>query len=677
MHPLSGNQRLIWQMQRLLPGNPVYGQAIAWRILSEFDVHALRRTCQWLVDRHAALRTTYGVRAGQPVQIVHDRQAVSFRIHDARDWDEDELQVRFDREVYRVFDLETGPLMRVHLFMRTPGQHRLLLSFHHIAADFYSLMLILQDIRAWYPLACRGEEPPPSPLATYADFVRWQTAFLEGAEGDRQWQFWRANATAPVEVLRMPADDPRPAVTSYAGMTHQFTVQDDLTSRLRSLAPSISATMNAVLLGGFQALLHRWCGQSRFSIRTIVSGRSEPDFAHVVGHFANAVPLYADFSDDPAFTTVVDRTRQSVTAAIEHQDFPIAVLAERLGSAGHAIESQASDAMFRLQIPHRFRTELREQRMPEGPGTSVVQARGTRLDFGSLVAELFNPIHSVAYHGIDLEFVEAGGALSGYLHYRPEMFRAATITRLAEEYVRLLASAVEDPGRRVSALDAGHTSAAVPRARPVDESGSRAQTHCWGVRVDVRDVEAALREHPGVHDAMVAPSGTERSVTRLIAYVVADNPSSVERELRRHLEERIPRYLVPAVFVFRSVLPRGLDGGPDRAALSDPGELTSALDAECRKSRTPTEERVARIWRSLFGLDALSLHDNFFALGGHSLLAAHMSVLLCAEFGQGLPLSLLLASPTVAELAAHIDLARVAGAESQSTTGTPTACLPE
>jgi hypothetical protein len=87
--------------------------------------------------------------------------------------------------------------------------------------------------------------------------------------------------------------------------------------------------------------------------------------------------------------------------------------------------------------------------------------------------------------------------------------------------------------------------------------------------------------------------------------------------------------------------------------------------------RTLTENRVARLWQRLFGLNALSIHDNFFAVGGHSLQGAHLSTLVCSEFGQDLPLGILLASQTVAEFAAHIDQARVAGGESQSTSGMP------
>jgi acyl carrier protein len=551
-YPLSGNQQLVWQMQRLLPGNPLYCEAVAWRILSEYDVHALRRTCQWLVDRHAALRTTYRLRGGELEQIVHETMPVAFRIHDARDWDDEELGVRIDREVYRAFDLEAGPMLRANLFLRAPGQDRLLLSFHHIAADFYSLMLILEDVRVLYPLALTGGEPPPPPATAYAGFVRWQATLLAGPDGARQWEYWRTLMAAPIETLQLPADAACPDVKSYEGRTHQFRMGGSLTARLHALARGLSVTMNVLLVSGFQVLLRRWCGQPRFRIRTIVSGRTEPEFARVVGHFANAVPLLADFADDPPFTTVVGRAKRAMVSAIEHQDLPLPELARRLRREGTSAATLSSDVMFRLQIPHRFRAELREQRMPDGSEGGVLAAAGTRMDFGGLVAELFNPIRCVAYHALDLELVEAGGEIAGYLHYRPDMFAAATTAALADSYIRLLANAAENPGQRVTALDV-----------PI-----------------VRDPDAAVVRSP--------------------------------------------------------------ETGPRSAA-------------RIGRPRTAAEERAAQVWQQVLGVDAVEVNDTFFGLGGDSLAAAQVGAILWAEFGQDLPLGMLLASPTLAEFAAHVE----------------------
>lgn len=548
-HPLSGNQRLVWQIQRLLPANPLYCQAIAGRILSDLDLHALRLTCQWLVDRHPALRTTFRPRDGEPEQVVHGSQPVWFRIHDARDWSDQDLRQRFDREVSRVFDLEAGPLMRVHLFLRTPGQHRLLLSVHHIVADFHSLIVILDDIRALYPVARSGGSPPAAPSTTYVDFVRWQHALLAGEEGQRQWRFWEAT-TAAAEPFRLPGDRGAANVNRFAGRTHQFRVPAALTSRLHDLAAAGSATMNVALLTGFQVLLHRWCGQSRFGIRTLVSGRSEPEFARVVGHFANAVPLAADFSDAPSFSTAMARTRRSVALIIEHQDFPLSLLSERCRHAGMRATRLSSDVMFRFQIPHRFRGEVREQRMPDSE-PAVVES-GTRLEFGGLVAELWNPVRAVAYHALDLELVEAGGEVAGYLHYWPGVFEADTIERLAGDYVRVLAEAAGDPDRPVAAfrVSAGR------RAEPVS-----------------------------AHDSAPVP----------------------------------PRAALPP--------------------------------------RTRTEERLCLIWQRALGVESVDIHRGFASLGGDSLAAAAAGAAIASDFGQDVPLGVLFESPTVVELAAHVDAA--------------------
>jgi len=161
IHPLSYGQRALWYMQRLMPESPAYNISTGWRILSELNIAALQRTFQWLVDRHSSLRTTYTIQDQDPVQIVHPSRKVYFRIHEVSDWNEAEFHAELNRAAYHVFDLESGPLMRVNLYLRKPGDHILLLSFHHIVMDLWSLTLLFQDIRLLHPAAVAGTQPPP------------------------------------------------------------------------------------------------------------------------------------------------------------------------------------------------------------------------------------------------------------------------------------------------------------------------------------------------------------------------------------------------------------------------------------------------------------------------------------------------------------------------------------
>jgi hypothetical protein len=450
IYPLSYNQRLIWTMQHMALESPVYCEAIVCRILSDLDVQALQRTCQWLSDRHSSLRTNYGIHKGNPAQFVHEQQRVPFHIRDASDWGEEDLQAEFARELRRMPNLESGPMVRGSLFLRQPGQHLLLLAFHHIAIDLYSMVLVFQDFLRLYPIARQGSPCPPPSATQYCDFIKWQNDFVVSDEANRQLQFWQEQSARNAAPLDLPVDYDYPEKLSYEGDTFRFTLNADLTSRLRSLASGSGATLNAVLLGGFQTILHQWCGKERFNIRTIVLGRSDPAFSSVVGFFSNIVPIYADFADDPSFTEVVLRARDSVVAAFENQDYPMLLLPSRLQPPGYAALS--SNVLFRMQIPQRFRSELREQKLADEFGLPA-STKGVRMNFGDLIVEVLVPEKKTSMSSIDFELVEAGGEIACFIHYKTRLFKRETIARLGDGYARLLTSAAAEPAARVAKLD--------------------------------------------------------------------------------------------------------------------------------------------------------------------------------------------------------------------------------
>lgn len=625
-------------MQRMVPESPVYCEAIACRILSELDVPALQQACQWLADRHASLRTTYGIHKGKPAQFVHEKQKVPLHVHDASDWGEQELHSEFERQLRRTLNLEAGPMVRGSLFLRRPGEHLLLLTFHHIAIDLYSMVLVFQDFLRLYPIARLGRSCPP-PLAThYSDFVRWQNSFVESAEGNRQLDFWRERSALNTAPLLLPCDFKHSDALSLECDTCRFTLSADLVTRLRSLAPGSGATLNAVLLGAFQSLLHLWCGQASFNIRTIVLGRSDPAFSNVVGFFSALVPIQADFTDDPAFVEVVLRARDSVIAAFENQDYPMLLLPGQLQPAGYA--NLSCDVLFRMQIPQRFRSELREQKLVNEFGISAT-TRGVRMSSGDLVTEVLVPEKKASINSIDLELVEAGGEIAGFLHYRTQLFNRDTIERLGDGYARLLANAAEDPDMRVSKMRG------IGIIRKAADAGGR-KIGRWKYAFEPDELAAVLCTHPGVRGCRVVFCQEKGAATHVVAYIVPRLPSPTDDELRSYLKDRIYNYAIPSVFVFSDTLPVS-------AISESAGELQSVIASESSAPRTPTERWLAGQWSHLFDLDYPCRNDNFSFLGGDSLMAVYLSAMISQEFNIETPMGLLLKSPTLAELAAYID----------------------
>jgi amino acid adenylation domain-containing protein len=179
------------------------------------------------------------------------------------------------------------------------------------------------------------------------------------------------------------------------------------------------------------------------------------------------------------------------------------------------------------------------------------------------------------------------------------------------------------------------------------------QVKVRGFRIELGEIESVLLEHPAVREAVVLARGAGADDRRLYAWVV---PSAevTSADLRAHLLERLPDYMVPAAFVPLDRLPLTRNGKVDRRALPEP-EADAAAGADYVAPRTPTEEVLAGVWAGLLGRERVGATDGFFELGGHSLLATRVVSRLREDFGVEVPVRAVFEHPTLGALAAEID----------------------
>ncbi|HEX7241408.1 MAG TPA: amino acid adenylation domain-containing protein, partial [Longimicrobiaceae bacterium] len=174
------------------------------------------------------------------------------------------------------------------------------------------------------------------------------------------------------------------------------------------------------------------------------------------------------------------------------------------------------------------------------------------------------------------------------------------------------------------------------------------QVKIRGFRVEPGEIEAALREQPGVREAVVVAREDRPGEKRLVAYVVGAAPDPAA------LRARVPEHMVPSSFVVLESLPVTPNGKVDRAALPTPDPAGARRGAYVAP-RTPAEERMAGIWAEVLGLEQVGVEDNFFELGGHSLLATQVISRVREAFRTELPLRGLFEAPTVAELSRRVE----------------------
>jgi len=193
-----------------------------------------------------------------------------------------------------------------------------------------------------------------------------------------------------------------------------------------------------------------------------------------------------------------------------------------------------------------------------------------------------------------------------------------------------------------------------------------------GYRVDLREVEGALREHPTISDAAVAAWDQSSEEKYLVGYIVSHAESTMRvSELNAFLRAKLPDYMIPKAFVLLESLPL-TNGKLDRSMLPQPGNQRPDLRTAYVPPRNDIERLLSRIWEGVLVTEKVGIHDNFFDLGGHSLAAARIISGVIKQFQLELPIKALFESPTVAEMAAVItahqgkqltdgDLARVLG----------------
>jgi len=182
------------------------------------------------------------------------------------------------------------------------------------------------------------------------------------------------------------------------------------------------------------------------------------------------------------------------------------------------------------------------------------------------------------------------------------------------------------------------------------------QVKVRGFRIELGEIQSVLAEHESVLDAVVIALEDKGSEKRLVAYMVTTQEASRNiSDLRSHLKERLPDYMIPSAFIYLDALPLTSHGKIDRRALPAPDAERPALAEAFIAPRTPAEKSLASIWTKLLGINRIGINDNYFELGGDSLLATQLASQVRSVFEVELPLVELFRHPTLAEMAASIE----------------------
>lgn len=441
--PTSYSQQRLWFIDQLEPDNSAYHISDAISFTGAFDHSALERALNEIARRHESLRTTFSANDGQPVQVVSPPQPRTLPVVDLSHLPDDERQTELqrlsDEAASRSFNLATGPLWRAELVRLSADEHVLLLTVHHIISDAWSMQLMTSELAALQAAYSRGEESPFEELPIqYADFAVWQREWLQGEELEQQLNYWREQLMGMPEVLKLPADKPRPVVLSAEGAMQPLGVSKRLTERLKLLSQREGVTLFMTLLAAFKTLLYRYTGEEDIVVGSPVTNRARQELEPLIGFFTNTLVLRTDLSGDPSFRELLGRVKEVCFGAYAHQDLPFEKLVEEL----HPERSLSHAALVQVQF-----------QLLSNPASAEDEAPGweAEVDDDAGQDEMV-VVSGTAISEIGIDFFESGGGLTGRIEYSTDLFEHTTIKRMIGHFGMLLEAIADEPGRRLSEL---------------------------------------------------------------------------------------------------------------------------------------------------------------------------------------------------------------------------------
>ncbi|MGP9766972.1 amino acid adenylation domain-containing protein [Halomonas sp. AOP13-D3-9] len=432
---LSEGQRSLWLTWQLDPQSAGYNMAGALHLKGVLNLSALNAALEALVQRHDILRTYYPLsEAGEPVQRL------------AQDWSpelicnempgdtvveqEQALHDALTQLARQPFDLEQAPPLNVVLYRLSTEHHVLAVVQHHIAGDGWSVQVLIDDLCALYEAACTPRDVKLAPLPIqFADYAVWQQRQQHSSERQSQLAHWCERLAGDHLPLALPLDRPRQALSAPSEGQLRFTLTDELSERLRSLARERSVSLYAVILALLKLTLHRFSGETDIKVGAPIASRHKAELQGLIGYLINVVVLRTQVDPTTNFERLLAEVNATLIDAQLHQDVPFDQLVEAL-----QLERQPG-------VHPLFQVKCTQQEMWQAD-----------RHVAGLTVQAEQVFTGIAHFDLSLDFCDEPEGIAGLFAYSAELFDAATIERFCQAFRCLAEQVVADPQSQTEML---------------------------------------------------------------------------------------------------------------------------------------------------------------------------------------------------------------------------------
>lgn len=431
--PMSAGQQGLWHAFRRDSKLTAFNVFLPTRIRGPLDTKVLKQSINCVAQRHSALRTTFTDAGSKLSQIVHLELQPEFVVHQVLGESESQIRESVDAEVRRPFCLERGPLLRVIVYQVSEQDWLVLAITHHIIVDFWSLVVILSELRTVYPEFGAGRQPQlPAAPDNYREFVLQQQSLLSSDLGCRLLEFWQKELQETSQVLELPTDFVRPSAFTHQAESVPIQIESQTARRVSQLAIHLRSTPFAVVHAALQVLLQRYSRQETFFIGSPFSGRCNQKYEQTVGFFINMLPVKASPKSEQSFEELIVQTTVRLMEILDHEAMPISEIVRQAAIARDPSRSPL------FQVSYTF--ERAQKREELGRAGFLFPDQTKKFEFAGMQQESFYVSHPTCHYDLEFVFEHSDDGLSAMLIYCRDLFSASSMQHMSHNFTRLLDS---------------------------------------------------------------------------------------------------------------------------------------------------------------------------------------------------------------------------------------------
>lgn len=465
--PLSLAQERLWFVQEWYPDMRAYHIHTAWQLQRidtnidstqpVCDVAALQYALQQLIQRHAVLRTIFRKINDLPVQNILWTMPVPLKVVTlaalpATEQAEKARQVAH-QIIQQPFDLIQGPLWRVCLIQQNIHQALLVVVFHHLIADGWSLAVFWKEFLMSYQAALQKKPVYWEALPIqYADFAVWQREFLDSEQGKSGMAYWREQLVGELPLLELPYDYPRPNQLTFAGGIETLRLDEMDSEKIRQFCRTKNVTLFMFLLASFQLWLRRYSGENDTILGVPFAERMHPQTQGLIGLFVNTLVIRQRIQGNPSFLEFLDQVKQTSLQAYQHAEIPLELLVKEFAKERLLNRTPLFQILFAVQNFAGESTPVGTQIAEKGNGDSITPPIANLAIFNNMTITPVPLSSKTAKFDLSLFVEPAFNKIILSMEYNSSLFKPETVQQFLQSYQFLLTQILHDPLLAISEL---------------------------------------------------------------------------------------------------------------------------------------------------------------------------------------------------------------------------------